>query len=425
MWLAIRPFFYFYHYIAYQIRLTKIRYRYSPYYAIGWLLSDIMLRLMLIILPLMLLLWETTNPSSLPQISNYPRDIPYNFAKDDMITIGGGNPLTIESDETVFIAQNHYHLRNGLINIRKSGQKIRSDDMLVQDDIIAMKDNVKLDSDAKDFELNTAQMTLNRNNETAMSDAKSYGFMKNYRFETIGFHYDMFAQNNIITMKDNVKLDSDAKNFELNTAQMTLNRNNDTAMSNEKSYGFMKNYRFETIGFHYKISPETLDLYRDAKFQSDKNTLIGKNGMVLAVNDNRLSINDVTFNDVEGTQMIASYAEGVFDDNITYLKELHFSGDFAYHWRDNLIMGEQAVIYFDETQTADYMVANGSIIATMPERDATAEQAYFNYATEQLEMCGNVEIITKRGRKITSPCAIFSLNEGGSFNLRQNKTYLK
>ncbi|MCH9845669.1 MAG: hypothetical protein K0U39_09205 [Alphaproteobacteria bacterium] len=363
MRLITRPFRYFYYHIAYQIRLTKIRYRYRPYYAIGWLLGDIMLRLMLIILPLILLLWEIISPPSLPQIPKYSENILYNFVENNIITIGGENPLTIESDETAFIAQNHYHLRKGLINIHQSGQKIRADDMLVQDNIITMNDNVSL-------------------------------------------------QNNI-------------KNFELNTAQMRFNQASETVISDVKSFGFMGNYRFEAIGFHYKLSPESLDLYGYTKFQSDSNTLIGKNGMVLALNHNRLSVNDVIFNDVEGTKMIANYADGVFDDNINYLKELHFSGNFAYHWRDNLIMGERAVIYFDKTQTADYMVARESIIATMPEVTATAEQAYINYATEQLEMCGDTEITTKRGRKITTPCAVFSLNGEGSFNLRQNKTYLQ
>ena len=358
-----RPFRYFHYHIAYQIRLTKIRYRYRPYYAIGSLLGDIMLRLMLIFLLLILLLWEIINPPSLPKIPKHPQNIPYNFVKDNIITIGGDNPLTIDAEQTVFIAQNHYHLHNALINILKSDQKIRANDMLVQDNIIDMKDDVKIQNNIKNFELNTTQMRLNQTDETASSDAKSFGFMGNYRFEA--------------------------------------------------------------IGFHYKISPENLDLYGYTQFQSSENTIIGKNGMVLAVNDNRLSINDVIFNDVENTQMVADYADGVFDDNINYLKELHFSGDFAYHWRDNLIMGERAVIYFDKTETADYMVAKGSIIATMPERDAKAEQAYFNYATEQLEMCGNTVITTKRGRKITTPCAVFSLNGEGSFNLRQNKTYLQ
>ena len=363
MRLITRPFRYFHYHISYQIRLTKIRYRYRPYYAIGWLLGDIMLRLVLIILPLILVTWEIINPPSLPKIPNYAQNIPYNFVKDDIITIGGRNPMIIKSDEMIFIGQNHYSLTNGLINIRKSGQKISANHMLVQDNIIDMNDDVRLHNNIKNFQLHTKQMRLNQRRETAVSDTKSFGFM--------GKH------------------------------------------------------RFEAIGFRYKISPERLDLYGDTAFISDKNTIIGKDGMVLAVNDNRLSINDVIFNDVDGTKMIANYADGVFDDNINYLKELHFSGDFAYHWRDNLIMGERAVIYFDDTETADYMVAKGSIIATMPERDAKAEQAYFNYATEQLEMCGNTEITTKRGRKITTPCAVFSLNGGGSFSLRQNKTYLQ
>ena len=363
MWLVTRPFRYFHYHISYQIRLTKIRYRYRPYYAIGWLLGDIMLRVMLIILPLILLVWEIISPPSLPQIPKHPQNIPYNFVKDDIITIGGEHPLIIKSDEMIFIAQNHYSLTNGLINSGKEGSKISANHMLVK--------------------------------------------------------------NNIIDMNDDVILQNNIKNFELNTTQMRLNQTGETATSDVKSFGFMGKHRFEAIGFRYKISPERLDLYDNATFISDKNTIIGKDGMVLAVNDNRLSINDVIFNDVEGTKMIANYADGVFDDNINYLKELHFSGDFAYHWRDNLIMGERAVIYFDNTETADYMVAKGSIIATMPERDAKAEQAYFNYATEQLEMCGNTEITTKRGRKITTPCAVFSLNEGGAFSLRQNKTYLQ
>ncbi len=363
MRFLIRPFRYFHYHIAYQIRLTKIRYRYRPYYAIGWLLGDIMLRLMLIILPLILVTWEIINPPSLPKIPVYPQTIPYNFVTDNMITIGGENPLIIESDEMIFIGQNHYSLTNGLINSGKNRPKISANHMLVQDNVIAMND-------------------------------------------------DVFVQNKI-------------KNFELNTKQMRLNQDSETAISEVESFGFMGNYRFEAVGFRYKISPERLDLYDNAKFVSDKNTLIAKDGMVIALNDNRLSINDVIFNDVEGTKMIANYADGVFDDNINYLKELHFSGDFAYHWRDNLITGERAVIYFNDTETADYMVAKGSIIATMPERDAKAEQAYFNYATEQLEMCGNTEITTKRGRKIKTPCAVFSLNGGGSFNLRQNKTYLQ
>ncbi len=358
-----RPFRYFHYHITYQIRLTKIRYRYRPYYAIGWLLGDIMLRMMLIILPLILLLWEIISPQSLPQIPKHQQNIPYNFVEDDIITIGGFNPLTIKSEQTIFIGQNHYQLMNGLINIHKSGQKISAQNILVQGNIIDMNDDVSLQNRVKKFELNTAQMRFNQGKKTAFSDVKSYGLMGNYRFEG--------------------------------------------------------------ASFHYKISPERLDLYGYTKLQSDENTLIGKNGMVLAVSESRLSINDVIFNDVEGTEIIAGYADGVFDDNINYLKELHFSGDFAYHWRDNLIMGERAVIYFDKVKTADYMVARGSIIATMPDVTATAEQAYFDDATGKLEMCGNTEITTQRGRKITTPCAIFSLNEGSSFILRQNKTYLQ
>ena len=347
----IRPFRYFHYHITYQIRLTKIRYRYRPYYAIGWLLGDIMLRLTLIILPLILLVWEIISPPSLPQIPKYFQNTPYNFVKDDIITIGGENPLTIKSDETVFIGQNHYSLTNGLINIRKSGQKISANHMLVQDNLIAMNDNVRLQNNIKKFELNTAQMRFNQRRKTAVSDAETFGFMGNYRFEA--------------------------------------------------------------IGFQYKISPERLDLYGYTKFSSDENTLIGKNGMVLAVNNNRLSVNDVIFNNVDGTKMIATYADGVFDDNINYLKWLHFSGDFAYYWRDNLIMGERAVIYFDKTQTADYMVANGSIIANMPEVTAQAEQAYFDNATGKLEMCGNTEITTQRGRKITTHVRFFLLTRAG------------
>ncbi len=355
----------FYHGIAYQIRLTKIRYRYSPVYAIGWLLGDILLRLTLIILPIILLLWQFINPQSLPQIPDYPEDISYNFVKDSIITIEAEHPIKIIGEKTALIAQSHYQIEQGFIEIPTQFQQIKANHMVIKNNIIDLKENVSLKkSSHNNFQLNTEQMIFHHENEQMYSDKKTSGNFGNYQFNAIGFTLN--NRTEILTLKKNVQL------------------------------------------------------------ESKENTLLGKNGMVLAFNENRLSIDDAVFVNSQGVRAIADQSEGVFEDNFNkkYLKKLHFLDDFAYNWQDSLIKGDEATIYFKDAE-ADYMIINGHITATMPERVVTADEAYLDYVTDKLEMCGNTEIITKGGREIKAPCAVFSLTKKTSFNLRQKKTYLQ
>ncbi len=356
------------HYVqkfAYQIRLSRMRYRYSPSYAISWLLSDIFLRIALLALPLILLGWQFIDPRKLPSIPEYPNPLSYNFARQATIIQQTEDPIQITADETIIIAANHYQLKNGVLNIQARQQSIRAEHMLIIDNVFNLKDNVHFNKD---------------------------------------------------------------KQMDFYTDHMVLDNQRNIAKGKQKITGNFSEYEFFADSFNYDNRTEILALHGNSNFYSKKMSLSGKNGIVLASKQNKLLVKQAEFLNNQGSKASSKQLEGIFTDqnNDKKLKQLHFIDEFLYNWQDNIITGEQAILHLTkDLSDADYMIITGNVIASSEARTITANEAYVDYASEMVEMCGDTEIITKGGKKFTTPCATFSLKENSQLSMRQNKRLLQ
>ena len=84
---------------------------------------------------------------------------------------------------------------------------------------------------------------------------------------------------------------------------------------------------------------------------------------------------------------------------------------------------DKAVIHFVQGE-ADRMITKGNVRIDSKGRIITGESAYLDYKKNILEICDSVHIIFTGGRRVTTPCAIVSLNSQSNITLRQKKRYL-
>ncbi len=354
LWRALSYF------IASEIALTKIRYRYRRYYAISWLLCNLLLRFSLLTLPIILILWPLLSPSKHPKIPFTTNS--KNFIIAPTFYQQGQNNFILNANSAVILGTNHYQLTQGKLHFPVTQKTISANQMLFDHDNIDMSENVHYQQSSNNLNIHSATLNYNPLRKITSSYSPITGNIGDYRLSASGFSHS--------------------------------NLNNQLSLDSNTHFG-------------NKIL-----------------TLDAENGMNIDINQGMIRSDAIIYHHETGVIASANQLLGNFiqRNNQNQIKQLHFLKVFSYHDPNTDIIADESILSFVDGK-AHHMIMKDNIRVIASKRTLTGQSAYLDYLGGKLEICGDAEIILQGGGRIYSPCAIVSFGDDSQLILGQKKRY--
>ena len=234
----------------------------------------------------------------------------------------------------------------------------------------------------------------------------------------------MQFEQSILDMIDNIHYQNEQGDFTVETHFLRYDLKQDTMGTDRPLQGRLRDYEFQAIGLDYRQAEESLVLVSNVIFAdpNDEFTLMSPGFLDIDLKDGNFQGRKIIYRDKLSNSVKANRFFGAFDkkNNKNQLKQLHFLEKFSYHSAYNKMHADKAVIHFVQGE-ADRMITTGNVRIDSKGRIITGESAYLDYKKNVLEICDSVHIIFTGGRRVTTPCAIVSLNRPIQHYIETNK----